>query len=69
MCNITNHCQGPFVSEELGEKFANAVNYCLYSLVKTGTTFRIRNPERFHFDPRKLLTNIVTMYANMGGSE
>ena len=26
---VTSYCQEPFVSEELGEKFAIAINYCL----------------------------------------
>jgi len=27
--------------------------------------FKIKNPERFHFEPKELLVNIITMYSNM----
>lgn len=68
MCKVTTHCREPFVSEELGEGFANALNFCLERLAtERGLKLRIDNPERFHFDPKGLLVNIITMYANMSG--
>ena len=30
-----------------------------------GLKFKIKNPERFYFEPKELLINLVTMYANM----
>ena len=32
LSKVTKTFQSPFVSEELGERFANAINYCLDSL-------------------------------------
>jgi hypothetical protein len=29
LAKVTTHCQDPFISEELGEKFALAINFCL----------------------------------------
>ena len=34
-----------------------------------GLKFKIKNPERFHFEPRDLLTNIICMYSNMAKFE
>lgn len=30
-----------------------------------GLKFKIKNPERFSFEPKQLLVNLITMYANM----
>lgn len=30
---------------------------------------KVNQPERFNFEPRTLLTNILTMYANMSNEE
>ena len=67
---VTLHHQAPFVSEELGERFAAAVNYCLDALVsKKGLKLKVERPERFNFDPRLLLSNILAIYANMSYEE
>ena len=29
LSKVTDQCQDPFISEELGDKFAQAVNFCL----------------------------------------
>ena len=31
--------------------------------------FKIKNPERFYFEPKSLLVNLITMYANMAQFE
>lgn len=42
------------------------MNFCLDKLVtQKGLKFKIKNPERFHFEPKPLLANIITMYTNM----
>lgn len=33
LSKVTATMQAPFISEELGERFANALNYCLDALV------------------------------------
>ena len=66
LARVTTHCQEPFISDELGEKFAQAVNFCLDQLTtQKGLKFKIKDPERFHFTPKELLVNLTTMYANM----
>jgi ubiquitin conjugation factor E4 B len=70
VARITRHCATPFTTEEMGEKFAQAVNFCLDQLTtEKGLKFKIRDPERFHFEPKELLIGIITMYANMGEME
>ena len=70
MAKVTGHCPDPFVSNELGEKFAQAINFCLDQLTtQKGLKFKIKNPERFYFEPKELLINLVTMYANMAHLE
>ena len=60
------NCKDPFVSEELGEKFAQALNFCLDQITtEKGLKFKIKEPERFHFEPKELLVNIISMYSNM----
>lgn len=70
MAKVTTHCKEPFISEELGEKFAQALNFCLDQLCTgKGLKFKIKNPERFHFEPKDLLTNIICMYSNLSKME
>jgi ubiquitin conjugation factor E4 B len=66
LAKVTASFQSPFVSEELGERFANALNFCLDSLVgQKGLKLKVNDPEAYNFDPRSLLVNILSMYANM----
>ena len=66
MSKVTQFCKDPFISLELGEKFAQALNFCLDQITtEKGLKFKIKDPERFHFEPKNLLVNIITMYSNM----
>lgn len=66
LSKVTEYVQEPFISEELGENFAIAINYCLAELATSrGMKLKIKNPERFYFQPKELLIDIVTMYGNM----
>jgi hypothetical protein len=70
MQKVTSSFQQPFISEELGEPFANALNFCMDSLVsQKGLKLKVANPERFNFDARALTINILSMYANMSTEE
>ena len=70
LSKVTGSFQSPFVSEELGERFANALNFCLDSLVgQKGLKLKVNDPDAYNFDPRSLLINILTMFANMSGEE
>jgi len=60
LAKVTEHCPEPFISEELGKKFAMAVDFCLDQLCsQKGLKFKINNPERFYFHPKELLSNLV----------
>ena len=66
LAKITLHCPEPFISAELGKKFAEATNFCLDQLCSDkGLRFKIKNPERFYFEPKELLANLIQMYCNM----
>lgn len=70
LSKVTFYIKKPFVSQELGEQFANAINYCLDSLVsEKGLKLKVKDPERFHFEPRELTINLLMMYANMSQEE
>jgi len=46
------------------------VNFCLDQLTtQKGLKFKIKNPERFFFEPKELLVNLIRMYANMSHLE
>lgn len=34
-----------------------------------GIKLKVNNPEKYNFEPRELLVNILTMYANMSKEE
>jgi len=70
LAKVTKHCPEPFVSKDLGEKFAQAINFCLDQLTtQKGLKFKIKDPERFYFEPKSLLVNLITMFANMAHFE
>ena len=66
MGKVTVSCKDPFISNELGEKFAQALNFCLDQLsTEKGLKLKIKDPSRFHFDPKSLLATIINIYSNM----
>jgi len=70
MARITEHCKEPFVSEEIGEAFACALNFCLDSLVsQKGLKIKVSNPKQYNFNPETLLEDILKMYSHMAGLE
>ena len=70
LAQVTKNCPDFFVSSDLGEKFSQAVNFCLDQLTtQKGLKFKIKSPERFHFEPKELLINLIAMYVNMGHLE
>jgi len=70
MSKVTLYVKDPFVSDELGENFAQAVNFCLDQLAsQKGLKFKIKNPERFNFEPKEILVNLIVMYSNMSQLE
>jgi len=67
LVKVTQYCRDPFISKDLGQKFANAINFCVDQLTtQKGLKFKIADPQRFKFEPKQLLANLICMYANMG---
>ena len=70
LCKVTSHCPQQFVSSELGVPFAEALNFCLERLAtEKGLKLKIEKAERFYFEPKSLLVNVISMYANMSHLE
>ena len=67
---VTETVTEPFITEELGEKFANALNYSIERLIgQNNLKLKVRNPQEYEFDPVCLLQNLLKMYANMADEE
>ena len=67
LTKITSFYGDPLISNELGQKFANAVNYSVDHLTtEKSLKFQMTNPERFCFKPNEMLTDLIKIYINMG---
>eukprot|EP00475_Leptophrys_vorax_P033553 TRINITY_DN5293_c0_g2_i1.p1 TRINITY_DN5293_c0_g2~~TRINITY_DN5293_c0_g2_i1.p1 ORF type:complete len:368 (+),score=38.64 TRINITY_DN5293_c0_g2_i1:49-1104(+) len=62
----TTEIVAPFLLPEMVERVASMLNYFLQHLVgPKRKALRLENPEHYHFHPRKLLGQIVTIYAHI----
>ncbi|KAI8978027.1 ubiquitin elongating factor core-domain-containing protein [Pilobolus umbonatus] len=56
----------PFLVEEIVDRLAAMLDYNLVQLVGPKCTdLRVANPEKYHFQPRKLLSEIIDIYLNL----
>ncbi|KAI8065677.1 ubiquitin elongating factor core-domain-containing protein [Gongronella butleri] len=56
----------PFMAEEIVDRLAAMLDYNLNKLVgKQATELKVKNPEKYHFSPRKLLSRIIDIYLNL----
>ncbi|CAI7812924.1 unnamed protein product [Closterium sp. NIES-54] len=56
----------PFLLPEMVERVASMLNYFLLQLVgPKRKALRVTNPEKYEFHPKKLLSQIVNIYANL----
>lgn len=64
--DFTAETKVPFMMPEIVDKLAAMLDYNLEALVgpKCGE-LRVREPEKYHFDPKQLLSNIVQVYLNL----
>mmetsp|Transcript_35257 Transcript_35257/g.26295 ORF Transcript_35257/g.26295 Transcript_35257/m.26295 type:complete len:98 (-) Transcript_35257:516-809(-) len=70
LAKVTSSFTKPFVSDELGESFANSLNFCLQKLAsKNQLNLKVNNADQYGFDPRHLLRSVILMYANMSVEE
>lgn len=57
----------PFMAEEVVERLAAMLNYNLVALVGPRCTdLKVQNPEKYRFDPKKLLNDLVRVFLQLG---
>ncbi|KAI5062089.1 hypothetical protein GOP47_0022628 [Adiantum capillus-veneris] len=57
---------GPFLLPELVERIASMLNYFLLQLVgPERRALKVKDPEKYEFRPKELLTQIVEIYVNL----
>jgi ubiquitin conjugation factor E4 B len=60
----------PFLRNEIVDRLAAMLNFNLVILVGPKCTeLKVRNPEKYSFKPRELLSNIVDIYLNLDSPE
>ena len=64
--DFTAETKAPFMMPEIVDKLAAMLDYNLEALVgpKCGE-LRVKEPEKYHFDPRQLLSDIFQVYLNL----
>lgn len=63
---MTAEVQRPFLVNEIVDRLAAMLDYNLVQLVGPKCTeLKVNNPEKYHFEPRKLLSEIMDVYLNL----
>jgi len=64
---LSEHAIEPFLAPEMTERVAQMLNYFIQQLAGTKSlNLKVRDPQRFHFDPKFLLQKIVEIYVLFG---
>jgi ubiquitin conjugation factor E4 B len=59
-----------FTMPEIVQRLADMIDYNLDTLVGSKSRdLKVQNPEKYHFNPRALLAEIIDIYLNLGGSD
>lgn len=68
--DFTAETKGPFMMPEIVDKLAAMLDYNLEALVgpKCGE-LRVKEPEKYHFDPKQLLSDILQVYLNLSDQD
>ncbi|KAN0087641.1 Ubiquitin elongating factor core domain containing protein [Tylopilus felleus] len=68
--DFTAETKAPFMMPEIVDKLAAMLDYNLEALVgpKCGE-LRVKEPEKYHFDPRQLLSDILQVYLNLSDQD
>jgi ubiquitin conjugation factor E4 B len=65
MVLLSKICQENFLSLKLGEKLANLLNYSLDVFTSSrGLKLKIKNMKDYGFDPKHILTSLISIYVN-----
>lgn len=60
----------PFLVNEIVDRLAAMLDYNLVQLVGPKCTdLKVANPEKYHFEPRKLLSEIIDVYLNLNSDK
>jgi ubiquitin conjugation factor E4 B len=63
---LTLENRRPFLSEEIVDRLAAMLNYTLSGLVGPKCTeLKVNNPEKYQFNPKKLLGSLMDIYLNL----
>ncbi|EPZ32290.1 U box domain-containing protein [Rozella allomycis CSF55] len=63
---ITSKVTEPFFAPEIVERLAAALNYHLSQLVGPSCIeLKVRNPEKYKFNPKGLLSDLIDLYLNL----
>ncbi|KAG9315705.1 ubiquitin elongating factor core-domain-containing protein [Chiua virens] len=68
--DFTAETKAPFMMPEIVDKLAAMLDYNLEALVgpKCGE-LRVKEPEKYHFEPRQLLSDILQVYLNLSDQD
>eukprot|EP00744_Colponema_vietnamica_P008212 GILI01011738.1.p1 GENE.GILI01011738.1~~GILI01011738.1.p1 ORF type:complete len:723 (-),score=177.10 GILI01011738.1:197-2203(-) len=60
----------PLMRVEIVDRLAATLNYCIYKLAgPKGRELKVANPEKYHFNPRLLLADLLSIYLNLSRDE
>jgi ubiquitin conjugation factor E4 B len=63
---MTSEVVEPFLVNEIVDRLAAMLDYNLVQLVGPKCTeLKVKNPEKYHFQPRKLLSEIIDVYLHL----
>lgn len=63
---LTTEIQSPFLKKEIVDRFAAMLNYHLVQMVgPKSTELKVKNPEKYHFSPKALLSSLIDVYLHM----
>jgi len=70
MAYTSKEIAAPFLRPEIIKRVADMLNYFLSHLAgPERRKLKVKNPEKYKFDPKELLTKIVTVYLNLYKNE
>ncbi|KAJ1974146.1 Ubiquitin conjugation factor E4 [Dimargaris xerosporica] len=63
---LTKEVPAPFISREIVDRLAAMLNYNLQQMVGPKCTeLKVKNREKYHFQPRQLLSEIIDIYLHL----
>ncbi len=68
LIKFTKETTEPFMTREIVNRLAAMLDYNLEALVGPKcSSLKVKNPEKFHFNPRQLLSDMLQIYINLCG--